>query len=491
MSSSSWGTATAVQLPTDPASGFDYRLVYLNLTTGVRTGVDNERAVRDEIERLVATGGTFEGCTRENDLMTDYEKVSKIWAWINSNTKFCTCTDSAYGIFLYKDAGGFRGTSFAHAEAFWLLLERAGIASRYVSGKMANYGEGRAWNWVKIADEWYFSDSCYGKNAGGTVMLKGFQDATAPSYLIDASFDDGSFETTKAATDFVLSAGKPTRDSSSVNARDGGTPLRWKFTDGTLTIRATGTTAAMHDFADGTADVPWKNYLNAITALEIEEGMTYLGENAFRNVPGLSYEACQATLPEGLGLGAYAFRDQQTAITPTPSPDPEEPAITLPEGAGDDVSFDETAQTALREAARQHGLSAVNAVIGRANGRTMSTAEMNTVLTCFTGDSLITANPDAQTLTVAVVFQVAALTWEDGQLRIVATATAADGSALSVTGTAQIAFEEVDSDGTATGTLHTVEPIRESGSVSFTWNPAADGESAPGTRLFRIRIAAP
>ena len=137
MSSSSWGTTTAVQLPTDPAFGYDYRLVYLNLTTGVRTGVDNERAVRDEIERLVATGGAFDGCTRENDLMTDYEKVAKIWAWINSNTKFCTCTDSAYGIFLYQDASGFRGTSFAHAEAFWLLLERAGIASRYVSGKMA------------------------------------------------------------------------------------------------------------------------------------------------------------------------------------------------------------------------------------------------------------------------------------------------------------------------------------------------------------------
>lgn len=101
MSSSSWGTTTTVQLPTDPAFGYDYRLVYLNLTTGVRTGVDNERAVRDEIERLVATGGAFDGCTRENDLMTDYEKVAKIWAWINSNTKFCTCTDSAYGIFLY------------------------------------------------------------------------------------------------------------------------------------------------------------------------------------------------------------------------------------------------------------------------------------------------------------------------------------------------------------------------------------------------------
>lgn len=148
-------------------------------------------------------------------------------------------------------------------------------------------------------------------------------------------------------------------------------------------------------------------------------------------------------------------------------------------------------KTALREAARQHGLSAVNAVIGRINGRTMSTAEMNTVLTCFTGDSLITADPAAQTLTVAVVFQVAGMSWEDGQLRIVATATAADGSALSVTGTAQIAFEEVDSDGTATGTLHTVEPVRESGRISFTWNPAADGESAPGTRLFRVRIAAP
>ena len=157
--------------------------------------------------------------------------------------------------------------------------------------------------------------------------------------------------------------------------------------NGVLTIRATGTTGAMRNFTDGTGDVPWKNYLNAITTLEIEEGVTYLGENAFRNVPGLSCEACQATLPEGLGLGAYAFRDQQTAITPTPSPDPEEPAITLPEGAGDGAPFDETAQTALREAARQHGLSAVNAVIGRINGRTMSTVEVNTVLTCFTGDS--------------------------------------------------------------------------------------------------------
>lgn len=117
---------------------------------------------------------------------------------------------------------------FLHGEISRLLRIVILAENMYASknGKMANYGEGRAWNWVKIADEWYFSDSCYGKNAGGTVMLKGFQDATAPSYLIDASFDDGSFETTKAATDFVFSAGRPTRDSGSVNARDGGTPLR-------------------------------------------------------------------------------------------------------------------------------------------------------------------------------------------------------------------------------------------------------------------------
>lgn len=243
----------------------------------------------------------------------------------------------------------------------------------------------------------------------------------------------------------------------------------------------------MRDFADGTGDVPWKNFLDEITALNVGPGVTYLGAYAFCEVPGLTYAACADALT-GVELGAHVFSDRAEPVTP-PSEGTE---IELPTGIpGDGGTFSAAAQTALREAAATGGLTTVTTVSGTANGKPVTTAEMNTVLTCFTGDSLITADPAAQTLTVAVVFQVAGMSWEDGQLRIVATATAADGSALSVTGTAQIAFEEVDSDGTATGTLHTVEPVRESGRISFTWNPAADGESAPGTRLFRIRIAAP
>ncbi|MCL2651822.1 MAG: leucine-rich repeat domain-containing protein, partial [Candidatus Azobacteroides sp.] len=48
------------------------------------------------------------------------------------------------------------------------------------------------------------------------------------------------------------------------------------LSDGTLTISGTG---AMQDF--GTAAAPWYNVAINITSLEIEEGVTSIGANAF------------------------------------------------------------------------------------------------------------------------------------------------------------------------------------------------------------------
>ena len=74
----------------------------------------------------------------------------------------------------------------------------------------------------------------------------------------------------------------------------------WSYADGVLTIGGTG---AMPDYANADA-TPWKDYSTAITTIVVGEGITHIGNNAFR-----AFEAAtSATLPSTLtSIGNDAF----------------------------------------------------------------------------------------------------------------------------------------------------------------------------------------
>ncbi len=78
-----------------------------------------------------------------------------------------------------------------------------------------------------------------------------------------------------------------------------GDDLTWSLINGTLTITGSGD---MEDFVAGSA--PWGAYSNQITSLELPEGLTHIGDYAFRSCSSLEH----AEIPAGVtSIGEWAF----------------------------------------------------------------------------------------------------------------------------------------------------------------------------------------
>ena len=84
-----------------------------------------------------------------------------------------------------------------------------------------------------------------------------------------------------------------------------GTNVKWSYADGVLTISGTG---AMDDFyhSYGYDSRPWSTYVDDITSIIIEEGVTYIGKEAFRFCD--NYDLTSIILPSTItAIGDYAF----------------------------------------------------------------------------------------------------------------------------------------------------------------------------------------
>lgn len=165
---------------------------------------------------------------------------------------------------------------------------------------------------------------------------------------------------------------------------------------------------------------------------------------------------------------------------------PAEPEVTLPESvAGEEgVAFDETAKAALIAAAKGAEIAAVTAVTGTANGKAMTTAEINDALACLSGEGLITADAEAGTLHVAYAFTVTGLALADGQLSVTATVADAEGRPLAIVSGATVelipvSLGETPAEGEALAT------VTADGSPTVTLTNAAEA----GTALFKVRVS--
>ena len=88
-----------------------------------------------------------------------------------------------------------------------------------------------------------------------------------------------------------------------------GEALTWRFDadTGVLTIEGSG---AMYDYEAG--DAPWQEHLEAITALRLPKGLTYIGETAFYGCESLT----AVTIPAGVtAIGKSAFADCHNLVT--------------------------------------------------------------------------------------------------------------------------------------------------------------------------------
>lgn len=81
-----------------------------------------------------------------------------------------------------------------------------------------------------------------------------------------------------------------------------GEGITWEFKDGVLSIDGNGN---MADY-ESSADVPWHDFRDEITSLEIDDGITSIGNLAFTQCDGLT----EVEIPYGVNkIGAFAFCD--------------------------------------------------------------------------------------------------------------------------------------------------------------------------------------
>lgn len=173
--------------------------------------------------------------------------------------------------------------------------------------------------------------------------------------------------------------------------------------------------------------------------------------------------------------------------------EPSATAPTLPEAAEGDAggtTFNDIARALLAQAATAAGLSEVTAVSGVANGRPMTTEELNVALPILQGEGLVTVEGTA--LRVAYDFTVTTLAVEGGNVSVTATLSAPNGGTVAF-GPMAIKAELI--------------PVSLSGETSDEGEPLAEQTLTPataeapvtalsftvpadtGTRLFKVRVA--
>ncbi|MBR3952858.1 MAG: leucine-rich repeat protein [Oscillospiraceae bacterium] len=91
-----------------------------------------------------------------------------------------------------------------------------------------------------------------------------------------------------------------------------GTNLMWKIdSEGVLTISGTGRMKDYGDFGETySEDAPWVKYKDSIKSLVLEEGITYIGGEAFRQNPMNNYLSGKLVIPESveeIGTAAFAY----------------------------------------------------------------------------------------------------------------------------------------------------------------------------------------
>ena len=254
------------------------------------------------------------------------------------------------------------------------------------------------------------------------------------------------------------------------------------------TLAGVGTIEGTLELADGVALDCFAAGQKTATTVAIDEGATL----TIANLPELTAERqllawengpetadAFAGAPEGW---VFAVREGGLWVIPEPS-GPVLPTVAEGDEEGG-VVFDANAVDVLAAAAEQAGLPEVTAVTGTANGKAMTTAEINDALACLSGEGLITADAEAGTLHVAYAFTVTGLALADGQLSVTATVADAEGQPLAIVSGATVelipvSLGETPAEGEALAT------VTADGSPTVTLTNAAEA----GTALFKVRVS--
>ena len=274
--------------------------IVLEYQGNVKSTFEQEKAAREKVDSFYAPGGIFYEYRKENDLKTDYEKLVNAYKWLVDNVSYGAIDNSSYtGYTSYGALIEGKAVCNGFSTALGLLLQRAGVDMRCIFGATTS---NHAWNWVRIGEVWYGSDST---NGAAGMMLWPIKNDKYNYYHIDPDFvkDDYPQATERYEYEWL---NKTYEQLEATDSGSIGSNLKWTLKDGVLKIYGTG---AMRDF-DSPDQVPWKNFLDEgeITRLEVADTVTRIGNNAFYNVSALSYADYKDALAN-MEIGDKAFKD--------------------------------------------------------------------------------------------------------------------------------------------------------------------------------------
>ena len=232
---------------------------------------------------------------------SDYEKLCGIYSYICKNivydyTSSGTQKYTAYAALINKTS-----VCQGYATLLYRLALELGLDIRFISG--IGNGGGHGWNIVKLGSLYYNVDATWDAIWYQAIGQYGFFLQCTENFEDHAR--DAAFDTAEFHAAYPMS---PVDYADMADCGSCGEGCYWTVTkDNRLIITGTG---AMADYS--AADAPWSAYAGKITALEIEEGITAIGSNAFAGCTAMT----QAELPESLtAVGAAAFRDCQALQT--------------------------------------------------------------------------------------------------------------------------------------------------------------------------------
>ena len=228
--------------------------------------------------------------------------------------------------------------------------------------------------------------------------------------------------------------------------------------------------------------------VKAATTVAVDEGATITVANlgtptaerqllAWENGPETADAFAGA--PEGW---AFAVREGGLWVIPEPS-GPVLPTVAEGDEEGG-VVFDANAVTVLSAAAEQAGLPEVTAVTGTANGKAMTTADINDALACLTGAGLVTV--DGTALRVAYDLKVTAIERNDYGASVTVAVSGPNGTVGFVRGATVTPVAVNLADGSEE-VLQTKAQIADDAQPSVEMVVLSD---AP-TFLFKVRVTPP
>ncbi len=250
---------------------------------------------------------------------------------------------------------------------------------------------------------------------------------------------------------------------------------------GTLTVDGSpseaGTLAATIDGSDGAPHV------GAIVLRNTALVRLSVPADAAPGAPVLTWDTAPAGLGTILPSGNVPLVQREDGLY----------TMIIPAAADGDESgttFSDSALMWLSAAATQNGLSEIVSVTGLANGRPMTTAEINDALDCFYGTGLIVADAEAKALRVVYDFTVTAIALgEAGEVSVTATLAGTETDAMNVAifGNVTVALVPVTltEEGAVEGEPVATREVAYHDGLSVVTLTAPAGEA---TRLFKVRV---